>query len=388
MGLFKILEKRKKRKNIEEFVEEEILLEAGADGEFAPVGKRLNCCEQLVELSRELEETKKEYRMVTDYLTDIQMIEDLPSQEMEKIQETAQNILSLNQKREDYSLKSKRLSDTQFIQLEQLADEMPDNIKRLQANERYQSKIKHDIDCLEGEKSEWTYYSESLILEKKYLKVGLWAILIIFIIGMSALFYIQYGLYRQMTNYILFFLLLAAVGGGSCILRLQNDIREQKRAYASINRAITLLNQMKTKYVNVTNAVDYACEKFHVNNSMELNYMWEQYMEEVKEREAAVKNNEDLEYFSKKLVRELKRYRLYDAAIWMHQANALVDKKEMVEVKHYLLVRRQKLRARIEQQVTDIQNAKEQLLMETKGNEEYQREITDVLHMIDEMCGL
>lgn len=388
MGLFNIFKKRKKRKNIEEFLENELMLEADLTGEASETGKKLNCYEQLVTFSKELEETKKEYRMVTDYLTDIQIIEDLPPQDMEKIQDTAQNILGLNQKREDYNLKRRQLSDTQFLQLEQLADEMPDNIKRLQANERYQSKIKHDIDCLEGEKSQWTYYGESLVQEKKFLKIGLWAILVIFILGMSALCYIQYGLYYDMTNYILLFLLLAAVGGGGCVLRMQNDNREQKRAHASANRAITLLNQMKAKYVNVTNAIDYACEKFHVRNSMELNYMWEQYMEDVKEREEAIKTNEDLEYFSKKLVRELKKYQLYDATIWMHQANAIVDKKEMVEVKHYLLVRRQKLRARIEQQVTDIQKAKQQLLVETKGNREYQREITDVLKMIDEMCGL
>lgn len=90
--------------------------------------------------------------------------------------------------------------------------------------------------------------------------------------------------------------------------RMQNDERERKKAQASINKAITLLNSVKLKYVNITNAVDYACEKYHVHNSDELNYIWEQYLEAVKEREKYQRTNEDLEYFTSRLIRDLHAY--------------------------------------------------------------------------------
>lgn len=347
----------------------------------------LDFCEQLMASSRELDETKKEYRQVMDYLNDIQKLEDLPEEEINAIKETAGNIVGLNKMREELSHKERRMSDAQFAQMEQLEAEIPDDILRLQANESYQSMVRRDMDNLEGEKSEWNYYRESIVREQKILKIVLWVVLAVFLLGFSGLLYVKYGLYRDTTLYLMIFLFVAAVVSGLCILRMQNNRSEFKRAQASINRAITISNQMKTKYVNVTNAVDYACEKFHVRNSMELGYLWDQYLEMVKERETARRADDDLEYFSRKLVRELRNYQLHDAAIWVSQAVALVDKKEMVEVKHYLLVRRQKLRSRIEKQVAAIQESRKQLSDLLKEHQEYRQEILDVLRSIDQICG-
>lgn len=385
MGFFK---RRKKKKNLDEFLEDYPVSEGQEGIQHQVEHQALGFCEQMMASTRELEETKKEYRLVTDYLNDIQKLEELPEEEMDKIKETAQNILGLNQVREEYTHKKKRLSDAQFMQMEQLKDEIPDDIRRLSNNENYQSMVRRDMENLEGEKSEWNYYVESIVREQKFLKVGMVALLVVFFVGTGILGYIHYYLYRDMLLFLSFFLLFVAVAGSCGLLRMQNNIRELKRANACINRAVTMSNQMKAKYVNVTNAVDYACEKFHVRNSMELNYLWEQYMEAVREQEAAEKNSEDLEYFSRKLVRELKRFQMYDAAIWVHQANAIVDKKEMVEVKHYLIVRRQKLRSHIEQQVSQLQRSKKQILALMKDNQEYKKEILEVLKSIDQMCGV
>ena len=128
-----------------------------------------------------------------------------------------------------------------------------------------------------------------------------------------------------------------------------------------MNYAIVLLNKVKFKYVNVTNAVEYAREKYNVKNAYEFNYLWEQYLNEVREREKFRQTNEDLEYFNGKLVRLLNRYRMYDARVWVNQSSALIDKKEMVEVKHNLIVRRQKLRARMEYNAQNIRERKTEL---------------------------
>lgn len=151
---------------------------------------------------------------------------------------------------------------------------------------------------------------------------------------------------------------------------------------------LQLLNKITFKYVNVTNAVDYACEKYHAKNSYELNYIWEQYLEEVRERDKYQKTNDELEYFNDKLMMILHRYRLYDTKIWIYQAQALLDKKEMVEVKHELLVRRQKLRATMEEQITNIQKAKRDILKIVKEHPGNEGEIKGILNSIDEMCGL
>ena len=154
-----------------------------------------------------------------------------------------------------------------------------------------------------------------------------------------------------------------------------------------MNHAIVLLNKVKFKYVSVTNAVDYAREKYHVKNAYEFNYLWEQYLNEVKEREKFRQANEDLQYFSKKLIRILNGYRLYDAGVWVNQASALVDKKEMVEVKHNLIVRRQKLRSQIEYNVENIKNRRrevDEILVKEKIDTP---QIRQIIRSIDKNIG-
>ena len=129
----------------------------------------------------------------------------------------------------------------------------------------------------------------------------------------------------------------------------------------------------------------YACEKYHVKNSYELNYIWEQYLNEVREREKFKKTNEDLEYFNDKLVRLLKRYRLYDAQVWLNQSSALVDKNEMVEVKHNLIVRRQKLRSRIEYNNKNIRERRAEIDNILKKQNINTPEIRGIIDSIDQL---
>ena len=345
-------------------------------------------CEQIMDAARNLEETKREYKTVTDYLTDIQIIENLPETEFEKIQETAQNVLNLNEARDAYLNRSKTISDAQFVQMEQLEDEMPDIIKRLQENEAYQNVVKRDMQYLEGEKQEWHYYQESLEQEKKVLHRLLYALIGVFAAAVAAIVILGLAMKFDMKTPFVIAAFLSGALGGMMVWRYQNDGMELKKAQANINRAIVLMNKVKFKYVNVTNAVDYACEKYHVKNSYELSYIWDQYLEAVKEREKYERTNDELEYFNDKLVRQLHAYRLYDARIWIHQAKALMDKKEMVEVKHELLVRRQKLRTGMESQAENIRTARKESENLVKNRPGGSKEIKAILDSVDEMCGI
>lgn len=382
MGLFK---RKKKAEPIETVVEV-----AGTVKEEKKENRHaaMEYCEQIMEAAKDLEETKREYRVVTDYLTDIQMIEELPEAEMKKIQETAQNVQNLNEARDVYRKKVKTISDAQFVQMEQMEDEIPDAIRRLKTNEAYQAAVKRDMQYLEGEKHEWHIHQETMEQEHKILKRVLYGIVAAFVIAVIVISVLSQMIHLDIQMSFLIAVLIA--GGAGCIVfwRMQNDEREIKKAQASINRAITLLNSVKLKYVNITNAVDYPCEKYHVHNSDELNYIWEQYLEAVKEREKYQRTNEDLEYFTSRLIRDLHAYHLYDAKIWIHQTHALLDKKEMVEVKHELLVRRQKLRDRIETQIANIQNAKSEIEKLLKDYSQHENEIREVLNSLDKICGI
>ena len=101
--------------------------------------------EQMIEVTREIDDEKAEYRMVTAYLNDIQRVEDLPEEDRKKIDETAANVVQLSSARNGFLNSAKKLTDAQFAQLEQEEKEIPNAIRRLAANETYQDTLKQDM---------------------------------------------------------------------------------------------------------------------------------------------------------------------------------------------------------------------------------------------------
>lgn len=321
--------------------------------------------EQIIEVTKEIEDEKSEYRMVTSYLNDIQLLEDMPQEERAKITEVALNVVQLNASRTEFLNSAKKLSDAQFVQLEQEEREIPAAIKRLTANEMYRDTLKKDMKYLEREKSEWALRKEYLGHQQKNLKYALYIS-----VGLAATAAVIMAMIQIITGTDLYYgwmtlVFVAAVTVCGLYIKMQNDSSEIMVAERNQNRAIVLQNKVKIKYVNIANAVEYACEKYHVRSAAELNQQWEYYLEAVKEREKYQRTNEDLEYFNGRLVRVLSQYKFYDAQVWVSQAAALVDPKEMVEVKHGLVSRRQKLRSRIEYNLGVVKEHKteaEQLL--------------------------
>ena len=345
----------------------------------------LGHCEQIIQTAKALEEEKQEYRTLTSYLTDVQTLENLSEKESQELRDTANSIVTLTQSREDYLHSAKKLTETQFAQMQRDEDILADAIKTLQTNEAYQAAVKRDMNYLEGEKVEWTYYQQELQDEQKILRIVSYVAFGLFALLLGALMIMLFIM--DMDVLILFAVLLfvAAVLGSFLLLRMQNNAREIKRASGNRNHAINLLNKTKIKYVHSTNAVDYACEKYHVHNSYELTYLWEQYMEAVREREKYQRNSEDLEYFTGKLLRMLRKYNLYDVQIWQNQLHALIDKREMVEIKHGLLERRQKVRSQMEYDLDVVDEQREEIENLMKEFHEEIPEVREILNSVERL---
>lgn len=341
--------------------------------------------EQILEAQKEVNEQRAEYKIITSYLNDIHTIDELPQEEHDKIVDMAQNIVALNQARNEFIHAEKKISDAQYVQMQQEEAEIPNAIKRLKANETYLEVIKKDLKYLEREKSEWMMYKDSLKHERKSLQHFLY-VLIGVIISVAVLFFIlQFVLKLPMQMAWTIFLFLSVLSISVTYIKMLNAESEQRRAENNGNKAIALQNKVKMKSISVTNAVDYAYEKYHVTSSNELNRIWEAYLEAIKEREKFERNSDDLEYFSTRLIRELSKYRLYDARVWVPQAIALVDHKEMVEITHNLVERRQKLRTRMEYSIELVQKQREdvdKLLSEVKV---LKPKIIEIINAIDQL---
>lgn len=351
--------KKQKEKNFEKKMEE-LNVSVLSDKDLKK-SKRIEqhvieCLEQIIDISKVREEELEEYQVVNSYLEDIQILEDMPEEERGKINDVASNVVQLNAARTEFLNSAKKISDAQFALLEQKEKEVPAAIKRLSANEKYQETIKRDMKYLEREKLEWKFQKEYLSHQKKRLTNLLYVFVGLAVTAAVLLLILQFGFQVKLEYVWMGYVLVTVAAISFLYLKMMKDSSDIAVAERNANRAIQLQNKVKLRYVGITNAIDYACEVYHVKSSKELNQDWEYYMDAVRERERYQRTNEDLEYFNGRLVRMLTKYKMYDTQIWVVQAQALIEPKEMVEIKHALITRRQKLRGTMEDQMTEMRS--------------------------------
>lgn len=351
--------KKQKEKNFEKKMEE-LNVSVLSDKDLKK-SKRIEqhvieCLEQIIDISKVREEELEEYQVVNSYLEDIQILEDMPEEERGKINDVASNVVQLNAARTEFLNSAKKISDAQFALLEQKEKEVPAAIKRLSANEKYQETIERDMKYLEREKSEWKFQKEYLSHQKKRLTNLLYVFVGLAVTAAVLLLILQFGFQVKLEYVWMGYVLVTVAAISFLYLKMMKDSSDIAVAERNANRAIQLQNKVKLRYVGITNAIDYACEVYHVKSSKELNQDWEYYMDAVRERERYQRTNEDLEYFNGRLVRMLTKYKMYDTQIWVVQAQALIEPKEMVEIKHALITRRQKLRGTMEDQMTEMRS--------------------------------
>jgi hypothetical protein len=242
--------------------------------------------------------------------------------------------------------------------MEREANEIPGAIQRLSTNETYRDTLLKDLKYLDREKSEWQLKKKYLHRHKNSMKKLLYILTGIAVTAALVLLFLQFVM--ELDVYYAWLILVFATAVLVCFsfLRMQSDAAEEVAAERSINRAITLANKIKIKYVGVANAVDYACKKFHVKNAKEFSDNWDYYLDAVREKEKYQQTSDDLDYFNGRLVRQLSAYRFYDASKWVSQAHAIIDAREMVEIKHEMIGRRQMLRSQIEYNTKTIAEQK------------------------------
>jgi len=119
--------------------------------------------------------------------------------------------------------------------------------------------------------------------------------------------------------------------------------------------------------------------KYKVNSGKELLTMWEKYQQEKEERSKNIENQEELNYYKKALIAVLKRYQLHDSDIWLHQIPALLNPKEMVEIRHGLIDRRQKLRVQMEYNKRLATEAQKEIRSTMDEYPQYRQEILDMV---------
>ena len=155
--------------------------------------------------------------------------------------------------------------------------------------------------------------------------------------------------------------------------------KELQRVNAGINRLILLQNTVKIRYVNNKNLLDYLYMKFKVESASELDLLWQRYQEEVVERQKIAETEEEYSFYQKQLLHALFQYNLKDPNIWLHQAIAIVDNREMVEIRHELIERRQNIRKQMDYNTEVARNAQGEIRDIVDKYPQYTKEIANVI---------
>jgi len=351
MGFFrKLFQRKKETEQAEETRQEDKLVLK--DGIYSTPEERAvflkNCCDLINEAKRQRFEAKKEYEVVTSYLADIQKIDLLPERSKKSIDDMARKLLALNQERMKMQKIQPKITMSQRLALEPYEDTILEEIRKMEEQENYLQVINSDIRYLESEKASLDFELQDVMERDETGKKMLTIAGVFIIVFLIFLFVLQEAAQKDVQLSFVFTIAFGIIVIAYFYFSNRKNQYDLKVAELKMNRAILLLNKVKIKYVNCTNLLDYLYEKFHVHNAQELHYHWQEYMRIVEEERRFKKTAESIDFYTEEIIRELKNNGISDAAVWGYQIEALVDPKEMVEVRHRLNVRRQKLRQRID----------------------------------------
>lgn len=304
-------------------------------------------CEKMNTSHTQNKGLKREYEQVTGYLKDIELIDNMEEEKKEKLIGLAVEIVELNKERKKQEKRQRTINDANYKTMQQYENNMNQELVSLKKKEQFQMNIKSDMRHLEGEKTGLLYEKKEWVRRSNMFKTA--SIGVSFIVISVFVFLLILALYSKYDMTFPFIIAIAV--SGLLILYLFTEIRKNRYqaslADKKINKAINLMNRVKIKYINNTALLDYLYSKYGVKSAEELEYIWGQYLKLKAEEEKNLSNKERIEELEKQLMDTLLAEGIRDTGVWTSQVVALIESREMVEVRHKLNVRRGKLREQI-----------------------------------------
>ncbi len=338
-----------------------------------------DCCESIAESEHQIDQIKKEYERVTEALTDIQKIDRISGEERQSMLDFCKKIKQLLQIRNQYKNREITISEAQVRRFDRYKEDLIDEIKKMYQSEMYQKAIESDMKHLEAEK-EYLRHTQQEIVEKQNALKGMAKVLTALILSLFALFLVIYYTMRIDMSYpYMGTLLLAAISATVLFVEANRNRHEMSVTEIKINKAIGLLNRVKIKYINNVSALDYNKQKYQVKDAADFEVMWGEYCK-AKEYERKFKENtEQLNKNNEELLAILKEHQLADPEVWLVQCYAILDNREMVEIRHELNQRRQKLREQIEYNTNLKKTLLEKMELLVSKSPEFQEHVQKII---------
>lgn len=272
------------------------------------------------------------------------------------------------------------MGDTEYYQIRKLEGEVEEGIKKLKSGEEYATLVKQDLQRLNGERHAYAYRKAEL----QNMKANFRGMAVIFLtaLGVCLIMLAILQFVFQMNTYVGNFIAVMAAAIAItvlCVKYIDAD-KELIRVEKSINKLIQLQNKVKIRYVNNSQLLDYLYMKYNTDSAANLEKCWNAYLKEKEERQQYAEAEARTEYYQKELVDKLSCYRVSDPGRWVGQVSALLDKREMVEIRHELILRRQALRKQMDYNNDVGETAHREIMDVVEQYPDYAQEIMDMVN--------
>ena len=385
MGLLQWLFKRKTENPEEENWEELIYSRAGVDFRQREERKKYieDCMEQMAEAKKEIELLSGEYSLVTAYLTDTEEIEALPAGEKENLSLAANRLKTIEQERQGYLNKKNKMPDSLYYRLKERENELEDGIKKMKEAESYGTIVKQDMQRLSRERHAYTYRKEELYGMLANFRGMAIIFLGAMVVCIVLLLILQLTLEIDATIGYFVTVLVGAVAITVLCVKYMDARKELQRVERAANKLIQLQNKVKIKYVNNTNLLNYLYLKYQVKNAKTLEKGYAQYLEEKELRNQYAEAEAKREYYMKQLLETLSRFRVKYPQRFTARVDALLNRHELVEMRHELIVRRQALRKQMDYNNEVVNKARDEIMEVARLYPEYAEEIAEMVNKFE-----
>ena len=343
-----------------------------------------NCLEQIAEASKEADLLSGEYSLVTSYLSDIEEIELLPERDREQLNEPARREDVLEKECVIYQGKKERMKDSDFQHMKAQEGEILEGIQKLKDCEHYGELVKQDLKRIDREKHAYDYRRVELGTAMNNFRGMAVIFMTAFALCILLLLILQFGFEMDTKVGILLALGIVAVAVTVLVVKYMDREQELKRVENTFNKLIQLQNKVKIRYVNNNNLLEYLRMKYNVESAAVLEKRWAQFQEEKEERREYAEAEAKATYYREQLLSQLRQYHITDPVRWVNQPAALLDKREIVEMRHELILRRQALRKQLDYNNQIASKARDEIKDVVKRYPAYAQEILSMVEKYDD----
>lgn len=339
----------------------------------------MDCLDQMEECSREVELLADEYSLVTDYLTDMEEIDALPEPRKKEIIGYAQALSGYDSEIRKFSERKSKMSDIDYYTLKDREHEVEEGIKKIRESEKYAAAVKRDLRRLDGERQARIFRKNEGETSLSNYKGMVVIFIAAYVFCMLLLVFFQFVVGLDVFIGYILATAGAAIACTVAAVRYMDTSKELSRIDSEINKLIQLQNTVKIRYVNNRKLLEFLYLKYHVESGEKLDKLWKAYQHEKEERRRFTEAQAQTEQCGRQLIAALSSLRIKYPDRWLMQIPALLDNKEMVELRHELIIRRQRVREQMDYNKKLAEEAKSEIQDIAKIYPEYAKEIIELL---------